>query len=95
MSEESLHEQVPADAATAREPNMREELRLHHVDGDSPPARPMHELIFLLVLLCNAVTVGLGGLYGSTRSVIVVTLAAGLVALLGGLCLVVGRRSDS
>jgi hypothetical protein len=37
----------------------------------------------LLVLLVNAVTVGLGGLYATTQSIIVTIVTASLVAMLG------------
>lgn len=66
----------------------------NQVGTHSSATRARYESIFPLMLLFNAVTAGLGGLYISTRSVAVVTVAAGLVALLGLLSLVVGRKSD-
>lgn len=96
MNEESLPAQLRRDPAAEQAPNVGEDPRLMSRPGDEPPpARPIRELIFLLVILFNAVTVGLGGLYESTGSVVVVTAAACLVALLGGLCLAWSRRSAS
>lgn len=95
MSENSLQEQTPAEVALAQQLDTSQERGIPSQRGDhSPSTRARYELIFLLVLLFNAVTAGLGGLYASTRSVAVVTVAATLVALLGVLCLVVGRKSD-
>ena len=93
---ESPQERVPGSAGTAQEPDRGEELSLlSHHGGNWPPTRMRDEPIFLLVLMFNAVTAGLSGLYLSTRSVAVVAVAAGLVALLGVLRLVVGRQRDS
>lgn len=47
------------------------------------PFRGTTNNVVALVILLNAVTGGLGGLYVSTQSIVVTAIAAGLVALLG------------
>jgi hypothetical protein len=87
MSEELSRSESTPDAGN--EPN-----QLSQASEDPPSASTTPGGASPLVLLINAVTVGLGGVYVSTHSIIITVAAAALVAVLA-LCLVASMRCGS